>query len=111
MRLSEAIRLGATMKPQSFGVEQGDGGSCARGAAADAIGVTDWFETPWLKWATLECQTTCPVCDKPGHLAGTIAYCLNDSHRWTRERIADWVELHEGLPAEQPQEETTCVSY
>lgn len=110
MRLSEAIRLGATMKPQCFGAEKSDdGGSCARGAAADAFGVADWFSIPRevLRFA---CDTTvgCPNCDRdPSTLGSIIAYHLNDYHKWTREQIADWVELHEPLPVpEQPETPT-----
>ena len=33
----------------------------------------------------------CPECTHPAPLS-TVIMCLNDSHKWTRERIADWLE-------------------
>lgn len=120
MRLSEAIRLGATMRPQSVGhFLDDDGASCAQGAALDAVGRLSESATecryamselwPWSYYSqhivgTLK-GVTCP--DGGGHMCryyaddsinGIIAH-LNNEHRWTRERIADWVELHEPLPA------------
>lgn len=96
MKLSEAIRLGAMMKPQDFS----NGGrttnsTCAREAAADAVGENDWFEAcrrqEW-QW-TYAVKIVCPVCrGYERALACVIAYCLNDLHKWSRERIADFVE-------------------
>lgn len=95
MRLSEAIRLGAMTKPQAFGGRI-DGGTCAREAACDAIGVDNWFAAPkeWLDWAYGN-RLPCPVCGVVLSMSGVIALCLNDHHHWTREAIADFVELHE----------------
>ena len=95
LRLSEAIRLGATMKPQAFCAFYRNGGSCALGAAFDAIGLdpddpdTTTYPISW-SWA-LAILRECPVCHEP---AG-IASHLNDVHRWSRERIADFVEVLE----------------
>lgn len=69
MRLSEAIRRGEKMRPQSFtSTRDKNGGSCAIGAALD------------------------------GGYDRTIGYDLiseivrlNDLERWTREQIADWL--------------------
>jgi hypothetical protein len=36
---------------------------------------------------------------------GMVIVCLNDTHQWSREQIADWVELQEGLAEEK--EDTT----
>ena len=117
MKLSEAIRLGAMMHPQHFGDmhEFGDDGrgnriiigSCALGAALDA----GWAEDatmggdPVIK--SLMGWYPCPQCHLsyyqshninaaafPPFLLCVIVH-LNDSHHWTRERIADWVELLE----------------
>lgn len=39
MRLSEAIRLGAMMRPQTFGALSDERGTCAMGAAYEAAGL------------------------------------------------------------------------
>ncbi len=95
MKLSEAIRLGAMLGPQAFAESFSvDGGSCARGAAMLAIGGTCWYSGPWfIEFQSI--NTTCPECHRIGTAGGIIAFCLNDHHRWTRERIADWVETVE----------------
>lgn len=100
MRLSEAIRLGATMKPQCFGeLFSKDGGSCAMGAAQDAAGGGILYAM--YDFIVKLSDERCPECGK-GRTTGRgckhlIAH-LNDVHHWTRERIADFVELHEPLP-------------
>ena len=133
MRLSEAMRLGAMLRPQAFGavfkVHEGPDGpviaSCATGAVNEGAGlrtvklsessgevlihlgpasaggqpvVEQWSEL-------LERVVVCPElgCDGkdqysvmhsiPLHFDVSRAIIhLNDFHRWTRERIADWVE-------------------
>lgn len=89
MKYSEAIRLGSMLGPQGFGfvgTRVGDGTLCANQAALAALGSASW--TDLLTDATPDC----PVCGKPcKHLAGMVAVCLNDKHRWTREEIADWL--------------------
>ncbi len=103
MRLSEAIRLGATMKPQCYGYfYRGDErtSSCAIGAACDAIGVHPDNISVMQVWpvTTILNGIPCPVpgCTRPG--GSWMVTHLNDRHQWTRERIADFVELHEPLP-------------
>jgi hypothetical protein len=95
MKLSEAIRLGAMLKPQGFGsFNTNKSTSCALGAAANAVGIT--------------CQELClffPILKKRVKHPMTVfhvrrrifclIYYLNDSSRWTREQIADWVETIE----------------
>ncbi len=98
MLLSEAIRLGAMLRPQAFGYMFDDhGGSCAYGAAAEAIGFMRPAGNPIVSGITmLLCHhpefrlpiTQCPQC----HYMMTDAGHLNDTHHWTREHIADWVE-------------------
>jgi hypothetical protein len=100
MRLSEAIRLGAMLKPQYFGDFYGpEQTTCALGAAGDAIGTVfidqedvaaEW---PWTQGDFVRCpgELECGEC---GNVLNTIPH-LNDDHRWTRERIADWVARHE----------------
>lgn len=117
MRLSEAIRLGAMLKPQVFGAlfvevnypAPGDVfglrsfvGTCALGAASDAVGQNP--QKQWL-WVT-NGLTKCPACqDYSINPHDTIAH-LNDWHRWPREQIADWVatvEPHSNVSAIEPQ--------
>lgn len=121
MRISEAIRIGSLLRPQAFGAHfSEDGGSCATGAAMEAIGiepavpvitdVTTLIGNPiYVKWRATpgyvrRFDLVCPVCgdpclDKvyticgnpsPGGLVAIIVH-LNNEH-WTREQIADWVE-------------------
>ena len=112
MTLSEAIRLGAMLKPQAFAtLWDGRGGACALGAAFDAIGIGEDQSAcdvpePYRSW--LGQRAECPVCpDEGGEYTRqeTIAH-LNDMHRWTRERIADWVETTEAaeVPAAREAE-------
>lgn len=97
MRLSEAIRLGSMLKPQrQFG--NGpllDDASCAIEAAADAIGwrMGDQMPESWRR-VTVPSRA-CPVCGKERDTARVMALCLNDTHGWSREQIADWVETIE----------------
>ncbi len=92
----------AAMTPQAFCESEDDkGGTCARGAAMKAIGrpAGNWYWSEFFQWS-VEINCTCPVCGSSGGLSGIIAFHLNDTHRWSRERIADFVELHEGLTEE-----------
>ena len=120
MTLSEAIRLGAMLYPQRFkgdGITEAMGGAepsaCAGIAAAIAAGCplipcdpprvgrqgglvyhdVEWPRA-WIDLFMLPAQ--CPECAHPRY--PTILWNLihlNDDHRWTRERIADWVETIE----------------
>lgn len=111
MPLSVAIRLGAMMKPQYYGSYFSDdhGASCAIGAAFDAIGrpgaVQDWTVGGVEHWDRLTDRLKklpCPECNRIQ--SQEIIPHLNDDHRWTRERIADYVELHETpLPEAESQ--------
>lgn len=120
MLLSEAIRLGAMLRPQGHGAYfRNEGGfvvrwnaseqlvSCVMGAAAEAAGcqvgagVMDVFRRFWP--FALEClPCLCPVCEVQT-LSGITAMLvhLNDGHHWTREHIADWVATIE--PAEKAE--------
>lgn len=115
MRLSEAMRLGAMMKPQCTGrLFTTDGRSCALGAAAEAMGIAPTYtnhvgdripvieEGRWpVEWQALLSKTvTHPsVCPSAGMSADYIIQCLNDGRHWTREQIADWVETLEAQQA------------
>jgi hypothetical protein len=106
MRLSEAIREGAKLGPQWFGIltmsmPDGRVGCCALGAAGLAVfGKDATINETAIKGAF-------PLLAKdayyPGAAAKFRAYrqvgacvtSLNDGERWTREAIADWVETVE----------------
>lgn len=106
MRFSEAIRLGATMTRQAFGVGStpDKSATCAIGAAWDAVGLLDsdglshkGCTFPWPE--AISIKVNCPATGCVRHEGLLIAVIhLNDDHYWTRERIADWVELHEPVP-------------
>ena len=101
MKLSEAIKLGAMLKPQGFeGTGHPNGTTtCALGAALNAISSNGcvYGIWPWVNKIKL-----CPVCEKEPPYA--VIPHLNNIHRWTRERIADWVATIEPVEVE-PQVE------
>ena len=103
MRLSEAIRLGAMLKPrQAFGAWlDEDGGTCAIGAALDAFGALNadgtadeqkWAEAVKCVRPTTFIPNACPACFRTSDRVDDTMRHLNNHHRWTREQIADWVE-------------------
>jgi hypothetical protein len=95
MKLSEAIRLGAMLKPQGFAYLHAHGRTCAMGAAYEAVGVDlrskKARDAQKVAWATNR-PTRCPVCHLGFDVMTLAITHVNDSHRWTREQIADWVE-------------------
>lgn len=105
--LSEAMRAGATLRPQCAGQLFSRTRSCAIGAAIEAVtGVSeepsdsDFGEFQSLYAATFAMRPPCPA--EPcygGNLAfddlGFVVTHLNDYHSWPREKIADWVETQE----------------
>ena len=102
MRLSEAIRLGAMLGPQCFGDGFGpNNATCAIGAALLAAGQKDSSVSIWEVFPITSLPYKCPVCGAGSnylhikHGFGWAITHLNDAHRWTRERIADWVEGEE----------------
>lgn len=104
MRLSEAIRLGAMLKPQAYGPPSGlvllkfEPRICALAAASLAVGNESLnVFLDGIRWPVLCRPVQCPVCGGVGVLwpLSLIVVELNDQHRWTRERIADWVETLE----------------
>ena len=97
MKLSEAIRMYSLDAP------------CALGGALQSIGTpaknqTDYSPVkvawPWVK----EPEFSCPIakgCSPRTPLQ--MIWHLNDTHRWTRQQIADWVETVEpSEPAQEP---------
>lgn len=103
--LSQAIRLGATFRPQGFGALFDDDKSCAIGAAGEALGFTkgEHFSTDDIKDRfpmTGALDSFCPMCSQddlmilrsiPRNAIGLVIH-LNDQHQWSREQIADWLE-------------------
>jgi hypothetical protein len=107
MQLSEAIRLGALLKPQAFHgppayLNLKDAAkTCALAAAAEAVGDTYLDIFRWRtdqRWPFMEEETRCPECLSITYPVVTMITHLNDFHQWTRERIAAWVATFE--PAE-----------
>ncbi len=99
IKLSEAIRLGSMLGPQCYGKYMRPGikenATCAMGAAMMALGLSfvDMSEVfPQLPQTVIH-----PVSGKECWLRNTIV-SLNDSYRWTREAIADWVATVEEAP-------------
>lgn len=109
--LSEAIREGAKLRPQAHHGMLLAGGTCAMGAAAEAIGFSTreidygcYFDLLDLYPYARTTETTCPVVscgkawdfdNKSRTYLGQLIVHLNDDHRWTREAIADWLESEE----------------
>lgn len=104
MRLSTAIRKGATMKPQAHNGSSYPKQSCVIQAALDGYGVpavvstlynsgqTDYTKADKL-WPMLSNRVKHPltgICQMMD-----ILWNLNDIHKWSREAIADWVEEQE----------------
>ncbi len=105
MRLSEAIRLGSMLGSQAFGHGFGDNGeTCAHGAALLAIGRKGaWYTENMDHWPwTTYTRAECPGCRSFIMVFSAIRE-LNDMHKWTRERIAEWVSTIE--PKEEPEVE------
>lgn len=109
MKLSEAILLGSVGTRQAFMTwDDGQGGTCAWGAAFKAAGISyaERSELP-QRWPVTTYVTPCPVCGwerlwsssphQPQTVAhrvaivGSVIVHLNDYHKWTRPRIAEWV--------------------
>src|SRR6266702_918790 len=105
MKLSEAMRLGAMLKPQGFGLFDviRDELACALVAARLAIGLDKALlsEFPVL----YEPVDKCPSCSLEYQFGlSQMVVHLNDDHRWTRERIADWIEAN--FERDAPTQET-----
>lgn len=114
MKLSEAIRLGAMIRPQGSGVYFSLGRSCALGAAFEACGATAYDEgfatSGDYLFSILRMWAPCPACVYDHHRLGFVVTHLNDHHGWTREQIADWVETIEAQHADHPQEQPAPVA-
>jgi hypothetical protein len=97
MKLSEAIRLGAMDTPQAF-YETRDhkGGTCAMGAALHAIGVVGRPYSATIEFFPLALKAADhPLRRDDDWIVISIIRDLNDEYKWSRQRIADWVETIE----------------
>lgn len=93
LKLSEAIRIGASMREQCKGQFFKEGKSCALGAALDAIGMKAFAEAyhskhggiwPWDKVETSFGEGI--------HSKLTTEIAKRNDHGESRESIADWLE-------------------
>src|SRR5579863_10622302 len=99
MRLSEAMRLGAMLFRKAEGAlrrrtPEGEM-RCAIGTALGAVGKACTYGRAEELWPHLTDYTgyTCPVCCvryRPWSMKQIIIH-MNDTHRCSREEIADWV--------------------
>ena len=97
MKLSEAMREGAKLRPQGFGShfpgyhKHGEEGctSCALGAAMEAAGIGPdaWHAWPAGQYTLAETFPHGYDYDIVGRVLD-----MNDKERKTREEIADWLE-------------------
>lgn len=117
MQFSEAIRLGAMLRPQSFlglyrdldvpvfgdvlGLRAARTGSCALGAGFEALGIEvreGLGILPSDLQAFLYQRASCPECAGASVTYERLIWHLNDRHAWTREQIAAFVEPLERTP-------------
>jgi hypothetical protein len=103
MKLSEAIREGAAIRPQAFGnyidiTGTGQVCTCALGAAYEVIfGHLPKNDQPGLRQDLIgQCPDTGRLIQMPESIfeisvMQAIVH-LNDDEEWTREEIADWLE-------------------
>lgn len=110
MKLSTAIRDGAKFRPQAF---SGPGGiyqsvtSCAIVAALEAVtgSIDRAVRLYWTHNAdvglfpVLDCEVTDPTCASKQDTLWHVITELNDGKKWSRERIADYVETVEEYQA------------
>lgn len=106
--LSEAIREGAKLNPQSTRLYIQVGCTCAWGAAVQATralngdplfkgsdsGICDAVEQLERVYRYVKEKARCPACSQAKTLNDAVHH-LNDRHKWTREAIADWLESEE----------------
>ena len=94
MDLSNAIKLGATMKPHGRGATYKNGCTCAMGAALDAVGLLDAAGDIDVMsragWGWTVDMTKHPLTGEACSYE-VVIFNLNDCHGWTREAIASWV--------------------
>jgi len=106
MRLSEAMRIGASWSKQCFGpVKHTDGRTCAMGSVLETLR----GEIPASNFITVgqaedlrsafpihDAFISCPkmFCSHTMSMLRLVVH-VNDKHHWTRGEIADWIEIVE----------------
>src|SRR4051812_1748227 len=102
MYLSDAIDMGSLQSGQAFGcLADSQGNRCAWGGAYQAAGIAlmngeGSSESIPLDWGwAFQQEAHCPACRSMPETVETIIAHLNDHHKWTRPRIADWVRAQE----------------
>ena len=118
MKLSEAIRLGAMLRPPGPNGRSWPHKSCVLQAGAEALGLT-WnnplTSAPYAelreRYRFLNGKVSCPACNTREIEVIAALYHLNDQHHWSREQIADWLE-REVEPKEESveQREPDCMT-
>jgi hypothetical protein len=89
LKLSEAIRKGARLRPQGTGWWHRDGKSCALGAAYEALTGRITNDYSGVTLETIHIMATAfPAFYALTHEIGK----MNDIQHLTREQIADWLE-------------------
>lgn len=85
LKLSEAIRIGAQIRPQCKGRAFRDGGSCAMGAAYEAMTGNVWPEDDFGNFPLIMHDFGAPT--------SIVMRVTNmNDNGMTREQIADWLE-------------------
>lgn len=118
MKLSDAIRKGSEQRPQAFGTYFQTGkardeiiGSCAMGAAiegytglADDRGYSELLEAfPIIEHVKVLlpvepiAKIEPPISWNTTFDLDDAIFELNDTYKWTREQIADWIEKIEKM--------------
>ena len=94
MRLYEAIRRGAAMRPQIKVYPFSNGGSCAIGAAWEGSGhsANAGLDDAYHAIPGVEVLVSLGASGFGPHRLITALWTLNDVHDWSREQIADWLE-------------------
>jgi hypothetical protein len=105
--LSDAIRIGATLRPQTFNSWFFNGKSCAMGAAIEGLTgefcdgidlvsrerLDDLEEVLHRRYQPiLKQRLECPHCPREREFLSDLIIHLNDTHKLTREVIADFVQ-------------------
>jgi len=112
MTLSEAVTIGAALRPQCFGLpfryeQPGVLGSCVVGAAYEALtGTVDLALPSGINvyrvlreaFPVAARPVVCPVvgCGDSGPLLSCATH-LQDWHEWSREAVAAWIAEQEAV--------------
>ena len=113
MKLSEAIRLGAMLYPQGRVLLFNAGRACALGSALAALGMSDFTDGCTVirkHYPFLKTERVCPACGGKDSMFFIVGEHLNDTHNWTREHIADWVQGVEDASAPTPDSNAELVA-